>query len=265
MVTEATASKQSSRYPSFKEWRHFLDEAVASMSEADARFLETAVNNFRNKEWPEIQHALRKRYRIGVYPNCEPHWVSPGKAIYWRQVQGISRSNSDSAPAWTGTPPLPSNNAAQVHHYLQKGFHLRPPQNGVEVTYEVVESADSPEAAPEREPRPFKCERHGTSQYLFATWKAYIAHCNRFYEAPEAAIPDEVVSRLSSFPYACFQHNMGIKNKRLATHHVREYTKRPGMGHASVEQMRVKSNANNNSTDNRLTNANNQNNKKEQN
>jgi hypothetical protein len=202
-------------------WDHFVSEQDRPHVEA-----------FRKYEWKSIRKDLRKEFRWELPENLEPHWARPGKCFYWQEVNS----------GWVPVGPLTANNASVIAHYLNKGFRLRPPRNGVEVE-SLLEAADAQavveQAVVEKQEETkaaFLCHKH-EKLMGFVNWKAYIGHCTRYLERPdESQIPPEIVARASQFPYYCFIHNRAFRNKRLAERHIRDERNN---NHESVKQLEV--------------------------
>jgi len=111
------------------KWDSFL-------TEGDRKHLD----GFREIEWPNIRRVLYQAPYENIAPKgVEPHWVLPGKAVYWQEQivrehvelkddEGIPyRDVLEVSAGWQPTGPLPANNASVIAHYLRKGFRLRPP------------------------------------------------------------------------------------------------------------------------------------------
>ena len=131
-------------------WDHFLRQETGKQG-YDNLCLHIEV--FRRTEWPNVLRDLARQPHggLGQAPTywelpdgLEPHWVSPGKAIYWQEQSVRDRKivNTDGQSSvevtwrnegWIPAGPFPANNAGQIAHYLSKGLRLRPPVNGVSV------------------------------------------------------------------------------------------------------------------------------------
>ncbi len=150
--------------------------------------------------------------------------------------------------SWSPTSALPAY-AGAIAHYLNKGFRLRPPLEGVEDAIKR-ESADLLEASASDEPvARFFCHRHGDKGKMgFINWKAYIQHCDHYGEVPTEDPPPEVRARISKFHWYCAIHDKGWlpKQKKLAEQHYRTARGKPGgQNHPTVEDMLVNKEGNN--------------------
>ena len=162
---------RTSRLP----WDNFVSDEIDSNTHLH-------IDRFRESEWPNILRELAKEpYKIELPEGLEPHWVAPGRAVYWserivrevvdREEDGISkRVVEDVSHGWFPTNEehgLPANNPSIIAHYLNKGFRLRPPEAGVSVetlqsafTAEALELIDQ-EPEEEIEVQTYTCRRHG--------------------------------------------------------------------------------------------------------
>lgn len=215
------------------------------------RDLRRHVDAFRQVEWPNILRSLGRDFRWEVPDGLEPHWVAPGKAIYWHRttVRRVEEIVKDGHPTrrmvevelgWQPTAPLPANNSSQIDHYTRKGFRLRPPSEGVEAA--LKSAALSVEAQPEPEVRTnrFFCDRHHQGIFGFRTWAQYLQHCAHYREPPLETPPAEELERAKGYPYYCFVHGLGFMNEQLAEQHRRIEERRLGkVGHPSVDKMRT--------------------------
>ena len=240
---------RTSRLP----WDNFVpDEETSNMH--------LHIDRFRETEWPNILRDLAKEpYNIVLPEWLEPHWVAPGKAVYWgelivrevveKEEDGISkRVLEDVSHGWFPVGEehgLPANNASTIAHYLNKGFRLRPPEAGVSVetlqstfTAEALELIDQePE---EEEIVEYVCRRHNNRARRFKSWKTYVAHCAQYREGIEADIPEEITVKMQEFSYFCLLHNKGFTNNKSAWRHMKSELRRPGKAaHPSVEQMKI--------------------------
>ena len=141
------------------------------------------------------------------------------------------------------TSGLPAANASLIAHYLEKGFRLRPPENGV--SSETKEAAELPEVSLEPEPpkpSPYICRNHFEEKgdIGFATWKGYLRHCDYMNEEITLDLPDSVKKRMKEFPYYCVRHDLSFKNWRSATRHrITQIGKQVSKHHQSVEEMKT--------------------------
>ena len=240
---------RTSRLP----WDNFVPD------EADSN-VHLHIDRFRESEWPNIVRELAKEpYNIVLPEGLEPHWVAPGKAVYWSELivrevvekeeYGISkRVIEDVSHGWFPVGEehgLPANNASTIAHYLNKGFRLRPPEAGVSdetlqstFTAEALELIDQePE---EEETVEYVCRRHNNRTRRFKSWKTYVAHCAQYREGIEADIPEEVTVKMQEFSYFCLLHNKGFTNNKSAWRHMKSELRRQGKAaHPSVEQMKI--------------------------
>jgi hypothetical protein len=246
----------------FLPWHHFLDQI------GDSGDLRIRIDGFRKSEWDSIRNDLKKQV-IGVgdqtlrwefSDSLEPHWVDPGKAVYWQQQitrKPEMRKDEHGNPymeavmvlgEWKPTGPLPANNWSQIAHYLGKGFRLRPPVEGISA--EALIEASIPAEALQGEPETedlylYSCNRHkqGMERRRFRTWKSYVQHCSHYSESVEEKLPEEVVERMKLFPYYCAIHDKGFKNEVGASRHMRvELSKRGRATHPPVDSMKVQHN-----------------------
>ena len=237
-------------------WHLFLDqESDKSGTSKESVFRH--IDAFREIEWPNMKRELIKTYNREMPSDLEPHWVEPGRAVFWRRTvsrntvrytdeNGRERSKlEDVDSGWYPTSGLSVGNASQLNQYLEKGFRLRPP-SGVDVeivksavpsgAFEMVMSEQEEEQPAER----YECHRHGFKTRSFYNWKTYIKHCDHFREEAEYQIPDYVMERVADSTYYCFQHNKSFPTYRSAVHHVKDAQGRPGAPkHAPATAMEV--------------------------
>lgn len=222
-------------------WDSFLEE------DSPAR---VHVESFREIEWPNILRQARNDYGQDLRDGEEPHWVSSGKAVYWQRQLILEREELEDGSGrriverdhgWLPTGPLPANNAGQITHYLQKGFRLRPPSEGVDV--EVLEIATPTEdSGASQAKETYVCTRHEGRKRAFATWKGYARHCDTLREPMQERPPDAVLAKMRDFQdmWYCLAHAQGFSVKRTATRHVNSYIRRPApVPHSTVKQMEV--------------------------
>ena len=241
---------RTSRLP----WDNFVSDEIDSNTHLH-------IDRFRESEWPNIVRELAKEpYNIVLPEGLEPHWVAPGKAVYWSELivrevvekeeDGISkRVLEDVSHGWFPVGEehgLPANNASTIAHYLNKGFRLRPPEAGVSdetlqstFTAEALELIDQ-EPEEETEVEIYVCRRHGNKSRTFKSWKGYIAHCTQFKESLEAEPPEEVQKLAMEYPYFCFIHNRGFSSYKSAWRHQRTELSKGGKAqHPTTEQMKL--------------------------
>jgi hypothetical protein len=226
-------------------WHHFI---------GDAKVLRELVDVFRRFKWDGIKRDLDRDFNWNIPDGLEPHWVTPGKAVYWQEMIVREQTRSEAMPSqvlsvefvssgWQPTGPLPASNASQIARYLEKGFRLRPPVEGV--SQEVLKEAAVPAEALQEEPEGpseyiYACDRHGIDHKEFKTWKAYIQHCAYFREPLDQPIPESVLENMKGFVYYCALHNRGFKNEHAANQHMRaEMQRRVGSLHPTLQQMEV--------------------------
>lgn len=235
-------------------WDAFLEREVAK---GDPIF-RAHIDGFRRRDWPNIKRELAGTpHNWVVVDGLEPHWVAPGRAVFWQeQIVRMRVPETDSSGlrrfvtenVSTGWQPtdggLPANNASGIAYWLNRGLRFRPPVDGVSA--EMLESTVSLEAlramdvAPDVVLNKYTCTRHGNKNHSFATWKGYIQHCTHYIEQPEFDPPPESQIRAGLAKYYCASHDKSFQNSRLASHHIREELRKPGKRvHLSVDQMRV--------------------------
>lgn len=223
-------------------WHHFANDSPVEH-----------LRQWRKRDWRNIKRELKELYGLAVPDELEPHWVAPGKAVFWKNTilleykrdpeklkHNVMEILETSLGEWKPTAPQPVGNAAQLHRYLDyKGFRLRPPLSGVEAglkeLIEAVEAADQPE---ESKPE-FICLNH---DYITHTWKGYLNHTNHFKEPPDLSqMPDDVREAMKTAEYYCAVHNISFPAERSAIHHVREHARKNWISqpHVKAEDMRV--------------------------
>jgi desulfoferrodoxin (superoxide reductase-like protein) len=232
------------------EWDSFLEEETARES----------IEAFREMQWPNIRRELAAPpYEVTLPDGLEPHWMTPGHAIYWHNVFVLQRMERKDERGdvlkdkhgnvlferlqvdhgWQPTSPLPANNGGQIAHYLGKGFLLRPP-SGVDVEeFEVAVSIEDVQAPP----REYACNRHGPEPFRFTTWKGYTRHCDNRGELGEETPPTSLLEERKRHAWFCTLHNTNFKTKRTAEQHIRGFTRgRPGQAprpHVLIEELEV--------------------------
>lgn len=238
-------------------WDHFLNQLPGKEN------LRQHIEVFRRTEWHNILRDLARHPHggLGQAPTywelpegLEPHWVLPGKAIYWqeqslrdRKIVNIDGRSSVEVTwhnlGWVPAGPFPANNAGQIAHYLSKGLRLRPPENGVsvEARHEAAIPSEGYEAEEEAPKPEFFCNRHGMRPKGFITWKGYVRHCMFYKEQVERTPPSDVLERARKFKYFCMMHDRGFNHRRHATQHMRAELRKNGKSlHPSIDQMEVK-------------------------
>lgn len=240
-------------------WDCFLEKCLGDTNytpeqrEAVLRINRTNLDTFRRVEWKQIVRKLDREYNWVIPEGLEPHWVYPGKAVYWqRQLRraAVDKTDESGRPyrvmeeqdqGWEPTSPLPANNAGTISAYLRKGLRLRPPSDGegVEAYVEAAALSQAPEESPKKEVQ-YLCNRHGYRAKGFTSWKLYVRHCSRFGESLQYDVPPEVIDQMTSsgFTYYCLLHNRGFKSKVAAGRHAKVEQRKPRAGqHATVDQM----------------------------
>ena len=220
-------------------WDYFLRQDEDAQRRHNA-----SIDRFRKDEWKNLHRQLLKNHRIAIPEEVEPHWVMPGRAIWWqeqnsrvkqfvdietREVIPNTTANQDKGEwvinwvkgGWQPTSAFPTNNATQIANYLKKGIRLRPPVNGVDAV--VFDAAALPEvqAEPPAPERTFVCTRHEHGRTVFRTWSAYIEHCKHYRETPQEEAPEEVRDRMMTFEYYCPMHDNGFHSRKLAVRHLK--------------------------------------------
>ena len=254
MVTEVL--ERMERLP----WDSFLEEEVSRDARAHTVALETArkmIDRFREVDWPNIKRDLGlPPYNWVVPDGLEPHWVAPGRAVFWQEqvirepvdrLDGgqMRRVLEDVSRGWTRTSGLPANNPSVIAHYLNKGLRFRPPE--AEMAVETLQALVPSEAlqAMDREPEPevkveYLCSRHGYKHKRFVTWKGYVAHCSQSREPLEYDPPADILNLMKNYDFVCMIHGKGFTSARHAGRHFKSEMRRPGRSvHPTLEQMKV--------------------------
>jgi hypothetical protein len=203
------------------------------------------LERFRRVEWETMVRNLARYH--GQEVAYEPHWVAPGRAVYWhheiiREKQVDAEGNTyldDVDHGWRprGFPQgLATGNEMQLLAMLKKGFRLRPPIDGVD---EVFESAVPSEAQgePQIEAPLYECKRHTKGRMTFISWKSYIDHCRHFKEKPDQVPPQEVIDKMVRATYYCVLCDKSFDAERQAAQHVANEQRKWGSGHPTVAQM----------------------------
>ena len=241
-------------------WDYFLDEMGLTPGGGEAA--RTMIAAWRLSEWPTIKRDLARQFRWEIPDDLDPHWVAPGRAVYWcheitsrpvpvlvggepetidGQLTG-RREWKDFDNGWNPTKGLPANNPTQIAHYLDKGFRLRPPQEGVEMETlkESAEASDDLQGDTSDTRPTYACYKHAKGKLVWRTWKAYIQHCLSKKEAPEYDLPPEVAERAKKFPFYCAIHDRGFTHPAHAGRHLAAELKKAGKAvHPSMDDMRI--------------------------
>lgn len=191
------------------------------------------VEAFRQREWPQIERALVQDFRLVVGPEQEPHWVSPGSAVYWHQpITRVRVQDSDPTVGnrieeqvgeWepvSRDSGLPASSASAIAHYLQRPnpLFLRPQAVGASVL--AAQEAQVPTVVSEVKPN-YACKRHGQSMFSFPTWTGYLRHCRFRQEVPELPMPPEIEAMVRTVPYYCQLCGVSFQTERMAAHHIK--------------------------------------------
>lgn len=237
-----------------RPWAAYLDwyaERERLEGERKATFIESqlrAIEAWRDVDWKDIQHRLKRDHGYVVPPDREPYWASPAAAVLFKE-QHVTQNLYDKASGtakrasvstgWEPVGPLPLANPSQVVYYLEKGLRLRPPRENEELGVELSKAAPPSEGLQEPVEKPkYSCVRHGRNEYHFRGWEQYIAHCDKFTEPIDYPVPEEVVERAKSFLYFCVVHDTGFSNFDLAESHVKNERRRSSSKtHLPIEKM----------------------------
>ena len=206
------------------------------------------IERFRQMEWPQIRLGVNKTTTWQIPEGLEPHWVEPGKAVFWQeQIVRTRVSDSDGVRieerhlGWTPTSAIYANSASAVAKWLDIGLRLRPPTKDTDL--EVLKRANIQEYKPVTPvPTPkFWCRRHpDKGPMAFPNWKAYIQHCTHYLELPIEEPPQEVVEHRKQFKWYCLEHEKGFNFSRLASRHMKSELRKPGKRvHQTLAQMEV--------------------------
>jgi len=190
--------------------------------------LRRRIEMFRKSNWSTIEHDLLIGHGI---TSAEPQWAEPGYAWYWRD-EVISLYGKATSNGWKQLR-APAGTAAQIAHYLAKGWRLRHPSDREPVE---VPSGESTEGAGVPT---FYCERHQGRKLAFKGWKAYTHHL-AFYQETAEYNPEDMAKGAAWY---CPTHNCGFGTERLAKRHVR-YHRQKKEQHIPLEAMEVKPNGN---------------------
>jgi hypothetical protein len=253
-VNEAPVADKNLSLP----WDYFLRDYVhQSDSRRKGKSLDVAVESvrshidrFRETEWKSIRRDLARQYHWEVPEGLEPHWTGPKNAVFWAH-QVISQRDLDEQNhpvmvekdyGWVPTSPMPANNASHIAHYFQKGFRMRPPENGVDAKYvEAAAPEDVVQGVPENDKPTYECKRHVTGPMTFRSWKAYLNHLDYYQEIPECEPPDEVKEKMGKFRWYCVLHNRGFNVQSMAERHIRQERGRAGSRpHVGIRDMQIK-------------------------
>lgn len=215
-------------------WDAFLQREATKPGGTKVDIRRDQIDGFRRVDWPNIRRQLATDFHWELPQGLEPNWVEPGRAVLWQEHilrKPVLKHRDDGTTyrvmedhytgEWHPTSSgLPLGNASQIAHWLDKGFRLRPPVDGVDAkTYESSGLSDalqagSPEAEDTRQR--WACSRHRNSYVL---WKMYMEHCLIHMETPEHDVPEAERQRMSAFPFWCVMCWRGFKNNSGATRH----------------------------------------------
>ncbi len=226
-------------------WDAFLDDR-------DRQHVET----FQRVDWKNIVRDLKTMHDIELPEGLEPHWVESGRAKFWQEqivTKGVDKKDAQGVPyreretvtnGWTLTSNLPANNAGQIAHWLGKGLRFRPPLAGVpeEVLQEIAPLSD--ESQDEDEQVEYACGRHlDLGRMAFKTWRAYIQHCTRYVEVPEADAPDEVLEKMQRYEFYCPVHDGAWNNEKSVKLHLRfDHERKRQFPNMKIDELRRKNN-----------------------
>ena len=244
------------------DWDYFLlkdlETVPVERREQHENLLRSHIEAFRRSDWPNIKRDLKK-FQWDVPDGLEPHWVSPGRAVYWQEqilrepvektddAGRRSREIVERSLGWAPTAGVPANNPSQIAHYLERGLRLRPPYAGVDVEayIEAASPSEGLQSGQDTVPsRVFRCVRHRNGDLDFHSWKAYIKHCVHYNEAMDEQPPEDVVAQQAHYKFYCPLHNVGFNSQRLAIHHAKNSQRRMVKAqHPGLKQMEVVANA----------------------
>ena len=239
-----------------QKWDTYIDRDLEQgLSDNDRQgqieMLRQHIETWRETEWPLIKQQLASEYNWHIRENVEPYWTSPGRCILWqhhivavrKQGQGknapvkLEQVDHGYQPTSNG---MPANNPSQLAAYFEKGFRLRPPENGVDVDVfrnavpDDILQADL-ELEQEAAPIEYICTNHADT-FGFSSWKSYLKHCLHHSEQPTIEPPNEVIERSKKTKYFCVIHNTGFHGDRLANQHI-THKHRSGVWALTLEQM----------------------------
>ena len=162
-----------------QKWDTYIDRDLElGLNEIDRegqlKMLRQHIEVWKETEWPLIKQQLASEHNWHIRDGIEPFWTSPGRCVLWQRhiVTVRKKGNGKNAPVRLeevdhGYQPtsngMPANNPSQLAAYFEKGFRLRPPENGVDV--DVFRNAipdDLLQADLEQETAPIKyiCTNH---------------------------------------------------------------------------------------------------------
>lgn len=212
------------------------------------RRLRLVIADWKSTEWSAIVRQLNNGYNWQMPEGLEPHWVAPGRAVFWQEQQvrqAISHQDSagrtyktmeERSQGWEPTSPLPANSASVMAAHLKKGLRLRPPDDGVGV--ELLAGLATPVEEAGEPSVQYTCQLHSKGDVVFPTWKGYARHCAYYKEQPKALPPTAVTERASEFEYYCYLHDQGWINRKAAERHFRNEVRKPQRGsHISLQEM----------------------------
>jgi hypothetical protein len=249
-------------------WDSFLNKELERMSQQFAENLRRHTETFREMEWPQIKLQLQQIVHRdtpdgpltywNVPDGMEPHWMGPGRAVFWQEHivrERRVRDDENGKPeryleevnyGWRPTSAILVNNASIFASVLQRGLRMRPPEIGVDA--EALRSATPPEGLIEEIEQPaaprYTCYggpgNHADTIYQ-PSWKAYIRHCSYRRCVPDMTqCPDTILKRARGFQWYCFVHNQGYNNSKLAQRHIKDELRKPGRSvHPTFQQMEV--------------------------
>ena len=241
-----------------QKWDTYIDRDVElGLNEIDRegqlKMLRQHIEVWKETEWPLIKQQLASEHNWHIRDGIEPFWTSPGRCVLWQRhiVTVRKKGNGKNAPVRLeevdhGYQPtsngMPANNPSQLAAYFEKGFRLRPPENGVDI--DVFRNAVPDEilqADLEQETAPIKyiCTNH-VDTFGFSSWKSYLKHCLHHSEQPIIDLPEEVKEKAQNAKYFCIIHDTGFHRERLALQHIQH--KHKGVWALTLEQMETNKN-----------------------
>ena len=227
-----------------------LEQGLSEIDrEGQIKMLRLHIERWRVDEWTQIKQQLASEYNWHIRDGIEPFWTAPGRCVLWQRhiVTVRKKGNGKNASVrlekvdhgfQATSQGMSVNNPSQFAAYFEKGFRLRPPENGVDI--DVFRNAVPDEilqADAEQETAPIKyiCTNHVDS-FGFSSWKSYLKHCLHHSEQPTIELPDEVIERSKNTKYFCVIHNTGFHGDRLANQHI-THKHRSGVWALTLEQM----------------------------
>ena len=215
-------------------WDAFLQREADKPGGTKVDIRRDQIDGFRRVDWPNIRRQLATDFHWELSEGLEPNWVDPGRAVLWQEhiLRRPTLKHRDDGTTYrvmedhyTGewhptSSGLPLGNASQIAHWLDKGFRLRPPVDGVDAeTYESAGLSDAlqAESLELQDTRPkWTCSEHRTS---YVAWKMYVQHCVAYNESLGYEVPEKQRRQMSEVPFWCVMCWRGFKNQSGATRH----------------------------------------------